>query len=942
MRARPSFKRALTYSALAALSALAIAPGAVAQSGSVSTLSQRQSVNAQLTPTGEVQQARIYTQLLAEGEGVVDLSVPTSTRGLRNLEGFGKPAISGSGAEWTLALREGRPVTRRTVADFEQDLPIALDVRYDLDGQPVEPGDLVGRSGRLTVTTKIRNVSGAATEIVFKDGRGNRRTETAQVTIPLAGTYTTTLDERFSALDAPTAIQAGDGRGNTVLSWSLLLFEPVGSNELELVWSARVDDAEIPPATAQVVPVVAEGSPVDNGAASFADAGRSTTQLTTGALKIDQGVVRLANGAQQLLDGMTRLADGSAALADGLVAAADGSDALAAGTGKASDGGRKLAGGLGELADGAGTLSAGIGSARTGGGKLAGGLGELAQGAGDLSGGLGAAREGGTKLAGGLGDLTKGAGDLSGGLTSARSGGEQLAAGATTAQAGAASAAENAVKIQQGIKDLEKGLVALADAPDKLPALKDGIEQYRAEALGAIAAAIGTPGSSFPGGPSARSIVAQVRAGLPSAHEAVTGVSANLKASAAAAKKDGNDLAALADGQIATVNGAKQLLGCATEGSLSVAACGTLDTLLGANPPSLQITKGAGAQLAAKEGDLLMAAGILEAVGQGLSVTRSDGTPGAQGALAGLEQILAGVHTAVGTSDGAAQQGLDALQAGVDRVRDGVRTDAAGGASAIAGFQGQLADGLDTLAGDEALGAIAGGLGDLTKGLGQLDDGGRKLAAGAGAAAGGAGDLTKGLGQLDDGGRKLAAGAGAAAGGAGDLSQGLGQLDDGGRKLAAGAKTAAGGAGDLAKGLGDLDAGANKLATGLDNAAGGATTLSNGLTSAKIGGGNLARGADQLTGEGTSVLAGSVNDATAEQTRKVALLEAAAERARSDGLPFPAPDGATATAVYKLELAAADTTRSDQTTRVAVALVVLAAMGIGAALNRRAVRAIAG
>jgi putative membrane protein len=361
MSIRTHLTRAATYGALAALSLVAVAPGAVAQSGTVSSLSQRQSVSAALSPDGEVETSRLYTQILAQGDGPVQLTVPTATTGLRNLEGFGRPAIGAGAAVWDLDLRPGAPQARRTVATYDGDLPVTVEARYLLDGQPVEPADVVGRSGLLTATYRITNVTAAPTEIEFRDGQGRRQTETVDVTVPLAGTFTTTLDERFGALDAPTAIQAGDGRGNTVLSWSLLLFEPVGSNEVELSWSANVTDAVIPAASAQVVPVVAESSPLDNAAGELG-------RLLGGAVKIDQSVVRLSVGAGQLLDGITRLADGAGALRDGLGSAASGSGELAEGMGKANDGGGKLAAGLGELAAGAGTLSDGLSKARAGGG----------------------------------------------------------------------------------------------------------------------------------------------------------------------------------------------------------------------------------------------------------------------------------------------------------------------------------------------------------------------------------------------------------------------------------------------------------------------------------------------------------------------------------------------------------------------------------------------
>lgn len=960
-------KRATALASLLALTAVAIAPAAVAQNGTMTSLSERQSIKTDLSPEGEVRSSRLYTQILAEGEGSIELTVPTATKGLRNLDGFTKPAVAADAAVWNLTLPKGQPVARRTVSDYDRELPVSVQAAYTLDGEPIKPADLVGKSGLVSVTYTVKNLTAKPTEIEVKDGLGRKTTETVDVMVPLAGSFSTSLDGRFSALDAPTAVQAGDGRGNTVLNWSLLLFEPLGSNVSTMTWSAQVKDAVVPAATAQVVPVVADGSPVDSGIDNFGDAVSQTTALTQGSTEIDRNTVRVAAGAQQLLDGVTKLADGSRALADGLGDAAsgsgelaegagklaDGSDELAEGAGKAAAGGKKLATGLGELSGGAGQLSAGLESAREGGTKLSTGLGELAGGAGQLSAGLDSARDGGDKLSAGLGELSNGAGQLSAGLGSAREGGQKLVVGATATQEGAAKAADSSAQIAAGARLLEAGLKDLADAADKLPALAAGIEAYRAQALGGIGAAIGTPGSTFGAGtPSVRTILAGLTANLPNAQAGAAGVAAALKDSADIAGDSGVALQDLADAQAGLVGLIKADLDCTAVPT----ACARLDALVGAAPPSVHITKAAGESLAANKPALLGAAGILDQVADGLAVTKGDGTPGAQGAVAGAEQILAGVHHSVTNEDGSAQLGLDALQDGVTKLRDGVRTKAAASAGSLAGYQEDLSAGLDFLAGDEALGAVKKGAGDLAGGLVQLDEGAGKLAAGATAAAEGSKELAGGMNQLADGGKRLNEGAFAAAAGSKELSGGINQLADGGRKLHDGSKTAASGAGELATGLGKLDdgtdkladgakkldVGANKLADGLEGAATGSLTIADGLQMAKLGNTNLVNGAQALTEKGTSVLAGEVNDATIEQARKVATLKAASERARAEGLPYPAADGALATGVYRLDLASAEGETSDTTTRLLLALLVLAAMGAGAALTRKTARVVAG
>lgn len=892
-----------------------VAAAATAQSAE--DVFEREVLQAKLTATGEPKQSRLYSQLTVEGQGRYQIADPTSTRGLRNLNGFGRPATEDDTAVWDLDV-DGTEALR-TVSDYDGELPLEVSAEYVLDGETIAPDDLVGRSGTLTTTYTVRNVSVEPTEIEFRDAYGARQTETVDLPVPLAGQFESLLNRNYTDVIAEGGVVAGDGRGNTKLKWTLILFEPLGALEQTLSYTAEVTDVVVPPASVQVVPVTMDQAPLSTGNAAYSDAARSTYELTQGATTIDRNLLRLATGAGQLLDGLVKLSDGATQLNEGLGEAASGSGRLADGLVKADDGGTELGAGLVKLSDGSLKLSAGMSKARAGGAELAAGLGRLGDGSQQLSDGMGAAQAGGKKLATGLGKLSDGSQRLSDGLGTAYDGGLQLEAGAIAAQKGAKKAANGAAKIEQGMRDLEAGLLALADDPAKLPALIDGINAYRAQALGGIAAAVGTQSSSFPGGPggamvpSARAIGKQVKDGLDAG-------SANLLAAAGDARTSGAALQALGQGQIDTVVAAKGLLDC---GGANAAACGVLDTLLvdpGANA-SLKNTVAAGMLLAGDK------ANALEAGGTALG--------GASAGMAGQEQILAGVFGSV-SPGGSADQGLDRLIGGVNLVRDGVRTDAAGGAKKIADFQGDLAYGLGLLAGKDGLKKLADGVGTLSDGLDKLNVGGEALAAGAGEAATGSLALSDGLGKLNAGGQKLSAGAGRARVGAGALADGLVQLDDGGKELAAGAGKAADGGNALAEGLHQLRDGGGRLASGLSTAEDGSGRLADGLTMAKIGGGQVADGAKRLNEEGTSVLAGSVNDANADQNRNVALVRAMDERSRADGMPAGAPEGATSSAVYSFELAGADGTQQRNALRLGLTGATLVAM-LGLGLLRRRV-----
>jgi putative membrane protein len=967
--------RIAAIGALAALTVFSSGPAAVAVDGPAPTrLIERESVQAKLSSTGEVKQTRLYSQLTVEGDGEYTIVDPTSTRNLRNLQGFGRPAMSDGAATWTIDVQGA--TSRRTVADYTRELPLEIDVGYRLDGNEISPSSLVGRSGLLEATYTVRNITAAPTEVEYRDSKGVRLTETIDVLVPLAASFTTTLPAAYTDVSAPGAVAVGDGRGNTKISATLIMFEPLGAPEQTFSISANVADVVVPPATLQAVPVTIDQSPLSSGNAAYTDAAKSTYELAGGATQIDQNLTRLAKGAGDLLAGLIQLADGAQALNEGLGKAEDGSGKIADGLVSADDGGKELADGLGKLHEGSGKLSDGLGQANTGGGELATGLRALRDGSGKLSDGLGQADSGGKELADGLRALRDGSGKLSDGLGQADSGGKELAAGlgalrdgsgalsaglsqanagsqqlagglvqledgswalsaglsqanaggkevaggAGQIAAGNASAADGAGQILAGLQQIEAGLGELDDAmPDALAgarALRAGVIELRA-ALGAP----GVDGTVLDGLAQLAGKGPYAGAGLPLAKAGVEGVRDGL-AGAPTKAQDAIDALTYQQGLLDDV----------------IALCGGLTDPVekgtceaksdGAKTVSQQVAGG----LATSKAELTYAHGVLSQVAVGLS----NAAVGADKLYAGVTLMASKVESGDAAKPGL-KEGLTALVGGLTAAVDGIGKLSDGSTQATAG-QTELKGGLDQLAAGAA--QLATGSAALSGGLEQLDAGGQQLAAGTTAAAAGSAGLADGLGQLDTGGKELAAGAGKAADGGAALSGGLRQLSDGSKELNAGAGKAADGGAKLSDGLGQLRDGAGQLNAGLGDAEEGSGKLADGLGTAKLGGGQVADGAAQLGEKGTGVLASSVNDAHAAQNRNVALVKAMDERSRTAGMPAGAPEGAEASAVYSFELAGADGAGRENTTRLLLAMAALAGVGVLTGVRRRALAGI--
>ncbi len=206
------------------------------------------------TPDGTPSRGAVVTRIGAQGTDAITVVLEDQavTR-LRVLSSFGAPEVDPDRDRVTHELSGGLPV--RTIADLDRALPVRIDVAYRLDGEPIAPAALVGRSGRLDVTYTLTNTTTEARELRFFDARGRARTVTRDVSVPFAGTLRVTLDERTSGLRTDDARVVIDRSGRRELHGDVVLFGPAGSPVQTFTWSAEVRDAAVPAVQVRVVPV---------------------------------------------------------------------------------------------------------------------------------------------------------------------------------------------------------------------------------------------------------------------------------------------------------------------------------------------------------------------------------------------------------------------------------------------------------------------------------------------------------------------------------------------------------------------------------------------------------------------------------------------------------------------------------------------------------------
>ncbi|EFQ84215.1 hypothetical protein HMPREF0063_10931 [Aeromicrobium marinum DSM 15272] len=565
---------------LAASAAPATVAGAFAADsidGDVAVTST-ETVSVRMDASGTVVNARVYEQLVLSGRGSVDISNPVPG-GLRNLDGFGGWEVR-DGVQRVTADVSGTQ-RYRSVADYDGDLPVEIDVDYRLDGKDVDASDLVGASGDLEVSYSVRNMTAEQQEVVFLDGSGQEQTRLQAVVIPMVGSLTTTLPSNFTEVRSAEANAAGDGKGGTSLSFTMTLFPPIGSDRATFGYTARIKDGVLPDANISLLPVNPLESPSFSGGADSYAAGAATgADLTAGATTIDGNLLKIRDGAADLVAGLLQLRDGAGELNAGLAGtAAPGAQALAAGAVKLRDGAGQLSAGTGDLTAGANKLNAGAGA-------LAQGLKDAGAKAPALLGGLEELKAGLTLVDNGLttlnGQVVPGAGQINTGATQLLGALDaQLLAGLDGALGALAAAGASA-----------------ADLPDSLE--KATIQGNVAGAVGAITQVRGGLDTTVRGG------LTQIQGGSAQIRDGV-----DAQTSAGAAATDGtlkNGLARLLGGVGLLQTGGNDLL--AGLGQLSAGAnqlsAGTGDLAAGAG----KLDAGAGT-LAAGTGDLSSGAGRL-------------------------------------------------------------------------------------------------------------------------------------------------------------------------------------------------------------------------------------------------------------------------------------------------------------------------------------------
>lgn len=232
---------------------------------------------------------------------------------------------------------------------IDKELPVSVSVSCTLDGTPISPEELAGRSGRVTIRFDYAN---RQYEMVDIGGRQEK------IYVPFAMLTGVVLDnEVFSNVSVSSGKIMNDGDRTIVAGLALPgLRESLGLDRDGLDLPEYVEITADVENFALETTVTLAANGLFNDAASEAE-GRDALD---GLDDLDGKLEELTGAMARLIDGSSRLYDGLCTLLDSSRELVSGIDQLAAGAAQLKQGADDLSAGVSQLQAGAASLSQGL------------------------------------------------------------------------------------------------------------------------------------------------------------------------------------------------------------------------------------------------------------------------------------------------------------------------------------------------------------------------------------------------------------------------------------------------------------------------------------------------------------------------------------------------------------------------------------------------------
>ncbi|MDD5867722.1 MAG: hypothetical protein PUC75_08870, partial [Lachnospiraceae bacterium] len=235
-------------------------------------------------------------------------------------------------------------------------LPVGVKVSYKLDGKDIEPEDLAGKSGKVTIRFDYTNT--AKTDVTV-DGQNK------EMTVPFAMISGMILpSDHFSNITVTNGKVVSDADNNIVMGVALPGLSDALSIDRSKLDQLGVDSETTIP---DYVEITADAKDFELGltmtmASSnvLSDLGFSDYDNSEAVNQISGDMDKLESSMKQLIDGGNKVKDGTAALKEGSAALKDGVNAYTSGVGQLTKGTKTLNDSISDLTDGSKKLSDGV------------------------------------------------------------------------------------------------------------------------------------------------------------------------------------------------------------------------------------------------------------------------------------------------------------------------------------------------------------------------------------------------------------------------------------------------------------------------------------------------------------------------------------------------------------------------------------------------------
>ena len=279
-----------------------------------------ETVTVKANPDGTARKITVETVLKQqEGEKLVDR---TNLRNIRNTEGEEEYTLAADGT----LLWDNLGEAIHYKGESDEPLPVTVNITYTLDGQPITPEELAGKSGRVGIRFDYENHTEYAARV-----NGTDRT----VQVPFLAFTALMLDEeKFSDVQVTNGKKMSMDGQAVVLGYAF----PGLADSLRLNQYEPTEDVDLPDfvgVTAQVqnfeldftATVVTNGlfreleendlADVEDLADSMDELNDASKELVDGTGELLDGVKEFGGYLEEYTDGVKSLNEGAGQLADG-------------------------------------------------------------------------------------------------------------------------------------------------------------------------------------------------------------------------------------------------------------------------------------------------------------------------------------------------------------------------------------------------------------------------------------------------------------------------------------------------------------------------------------------------------------------------------------------------------------------------------------------------